>query len=1453
MTHLPLPQIAATASEYHAEEEVGDSSSSSSSTTTLSYHRKLCEMAWPHLLACFSTVALHSVELPPEMRKLTIQCIGCIALACGSQGIENGLESIFSEYCRFALPFDAAGEAASSSSFFYSRYWETLGCFFSLVHTLSNVMNYMLWVKTFEMLEHLNTACSSVLSTSSLSPFSSSFSNLEEKEVFDAQFSAQEAKDALQRFPSFTSSLSCDSFASALSALASQCTNALALDATHGVGGSFPGIAGSMPLVVPPNLTAPVNLSLVSRVGAAVRSSALSLTRGYSDSVSTPTHQHVYKASQEIGPDNFIIKMTIDCFSENAWRIGNVWDTFIACLRVMVNSNRESLRDLALVSLQDIISNALTHQKGRRAEGGLDVLEARTAPPECHAALPPVGKRTLISSEQLFEDRFTFVFATAPSAIDNETRLSSGAADPSSLVGSSPPLEVRLFASIGHFATAPHVKTREAILKIQDTILQSRGQELTNAWSIVIETLKGVAVAAYFPESPISNEKQKDNEKEEGTIPHHHQHPVLVPWGGNCLLLAFNSLKLIIDDFLDWVPSCDVWKIVSAIGAFGHQSEDINLSLTAVGMLWTVCDYFSGMNSTWNAMFDELQSLSADRRPEVRNCAVHTLFSALTGSGSLDFGVEQWRSYFVNVAFPIIDQVMAKRHAASPSADTAVAPELKKGVRMLVHHSRDTDRKQWDESAVLAFHGIGRVMQSYGRILAPKYEWFATEVWSRSLDCYVKCTELQGLSPEVARAVLEGITILVQVISRGGYTSPSDHVGPGMTVVGGVLQQQKHKVPSKEESSSVTGVVDDADLINTSGGSENCSGAAAAATPNSELDAFTSNSFSIARREMWQAAWKAFHRVAVCLTKMDMDMSQALMKCLVCMYNSSRGKDDWEFGGTPEGERNAEEMLDILDELMIPPTVVSVQNSSAAQVEQQRALASTRKLHREGVRVSSPATLSMSGHQYCRITSTQRAILEFLRTTVDSAWERVLYLLSRCSFSALHEGKLSKACASESASILAELMSNGRVPGQRICTALPPLLMEMMKMPPSQSSTMQWKNGTFLKGGGSATAQYCLLETPPASNALTAQANHLVLILQGALPHLEVGLGGQEKEAWGCIISSMEDMGLSCAHGWLKSPTTPSDNGQQLSTDGSGTEFSNSIQCALILIVKRMEQDPLCQLSMSVQSDAVVDTASRVVQAVLAVTGNTLCSMYGMPPSGEWESQIPVIFKRADVIEEAAGILHRATEGSGYWGSKPCIIFRRMALWELIRALYWSLHWHSVVEASLEPLITQNDLDTTTTEFTECGRGGPSLKSELQVVQRSIDSSCLIVLNGVTKVMKDCIFPSDFLTPALAEAVEAMLTSPSKRPTPEEMLATCSAPPASIRKAESKLLSCRRDGKIQEVILPICSRLMERLESRSTMMRVASSRLLTAIDIPQLIKQLKDDNAMLLREIEPFM
>lgn len=300
---------------------------------------------------------------------------------------------------------------------------------------------------------------------------------------------------------------------------------------------------------------------------------------------------------------------------------------------------------------------------------------------------------------------------------------------------------------------------------------QSCGQVLESAWPVILNLLHSVAKGATdaalpsSPRAPVS--PFQDGEVEVGlsgdgsdsdsdgrggnTVAEEDDEGVFgamggememrpVVWGGACLSLAFKCLQLVVDEFLERLPREQVPKLVVCAGAFGGQTESVNLSLTAIGMLWTVCDTFAdataaspggsprsgrqeegrsrsshhppptssvaakarpSLHSMWPTMLFQLRSLAVDFRPELRNCAVNTLFSAAVGNGD-SLTESEWKQFLLDVTFPLIEQVLKRTNSASRGANTAVAPELKKGVRMLMHHTRDTDQKQWNETRVLA-------------------------------------------------------------------------------------------------------------------------------------------------------------------------------------------------------------------------------------------------------------------------------------------------------------------------------------------------------------------------------------------------------------------------------------------------------------------------------------------------------------------------------------------------------------------------------------------------------------------------------------------------------------------------------------------------------------------------------------------------------------------------------
>ena len=110
---------------------------------------------------------------------------------------------------------------------------------------------------------------------------------------------------------------------------------------------------------------------------------------------------------------------------------------------------------------------------------------------------------------------------------------------------------------------------------------------------------------------------------------------------GNVSSLAFQILKLILDDFLEPMATSSESPLKSSEArdaildccvAFGRSRHDVNTSLTATGMLWSLADRDASPGTT-DIVLSKLAALSMDSRPELRNCSVNTLFSCVVGLG----------------------------------------------------------------------------------------------------------------------------------------------------------------------------------------------------------------------------------------------------------------------------------------------------------------------------------------------------------------------------------------------------------------------------------------------------------------------------------------------------------------------------------------------------------------------------------------------------------------------------------------------------------------------------------------------------------------------------------------------------------------------------------------------------------------------------------------------------
>ncbi|KAJ8475568.1 hypothetical protein OPV22_019295 [Ensete ventricosum] len=439
--------------------------------------------------------------------------------------------------------------------------------------------------------------------------------------------------------------------------------------------------------------------------------SLLSALRQLSSQCSSGNSQAL---SQQIGGVAFSVERMTSILVNNLHRAEPLWDQIVAHLLELADNSNSQVRNLALDALDQSICAVLGSDE-------FQGIKASQHLPDSHEATDAeVGS-------------FECVFIS--------------------------PLLVLYMSS-------QSLDVRAGSLKILLHVLERHGDKLYYSWPSILKLLRAVADAS-----------ERD----------------LVP-------LGFQSMRIIMNDGLSTIPAHCLDVCIEVTGAYSAQKKEINISLTAIGLLWTATDFIakglahsfiqemddgiaSGVdpkdeqaihavevhepiiskslidyNKLLFSVFSILQNLAGDQRPEVRNSAIRTLFQTL-GSHGQKIPRSMWEDCLWNYVFPILDRVS---HLASTSSreewhGKELGTRGGKAVHMLIHHSRNTAQKQWDETIVLVLGGITRLLRSFFPFLQSLGNFAAC--WELLLD-FVKNSILNG-SKEVALAAINCLQTIV--------------------------------------------------------------------------------------------------------------------------------------------------------------------------------------------------------------------------------------------------------------------------------------------------------------------------------------------------------------------------------------------------------------------------------------------------------------------------------------------------------------------------------------------------------------------------------------------------------------------------------------------------------------------------------------------------------------------
>ncbi|CAF1163302.1 unnamed protein product [Didymodactylos carnosus] len=263
-----------------------------------------------------------------------------------------------------------------------------------------------------------------------------------------------------------------------------------------------------------------------------------------------------------------------------------------------------------------------------------------------------------------------------------------------------------IIMSLQELSLIQHFDVRQKQLECTLSILRNNGHALQTGWPLILNII--------------------------GSITREHTE--------NLIRLAYQCLQLVVTDYLPTIPVQYLGILIKVVAKFGFQEQDLNMALSAIGLLWNMTDYLFRMKEQeqqlknvndfldineiydnltpieelWMILYRKLTELTIDQRPAIRKSSSSTLFTMITSHGQL-LSEYAWKILLWQVLFPLFEQVEQFFHTSSKereqqqqqirSINAASTQEI------MMHHSRDTPEKQWAETYVMILAGITRTIQ----------------------------------------------------------------------------------------------------------------------------------------------------------------------------------------------------------------------------------------------------------------------------------------------------------------------------------------------------------------------------------------------------------------------------------------------------------------------------------------------------------------------------------------------------------------------------------------------------------------------------------------------------------------------------------------------------------------------------------------------------------------------
>ncbi|KAG0149101.1 hypothetical protein CROQUDRAFT_74492 [Cronartium quercuum f. sp. fusiforme G11] len=246
-------------------------------------------------------------------------------------------------------------------------------------------------------------------------------------------------------------------------------------------------------------------------------------------------------------------------------------------------------------------------------------------------------------------------------------------------------------------------------------IMENNGHSFIAGWLSILDILRTACPSPLADQ--VTSSKRDPSRNHPPTTPSKHPTAKI----STLIRTSFPSLQLICTDFLTALNLEELRQCISVLAEFGRQTEDINIALTAGGLLWQVSDHVQGKNKSagadddsyvrlWMYLLSKLLKLSHASRQEVRDGAIQTLFRTIGLYGNLLSEIV-WYELLWEVVFPLIN-FLSESIKSGPSVIQDVPVDNMNGeiVRQPNGAPLALAAKQLDDSKILVLESTGKVL-----------------------------------------------------------------------------------------------------------------------------------------------------------------------------------------------------------------------------------------------------------------------------------------------------------------------------------------------------------------------------------------------------------------------------------------------------------------------------------------------------------------------------------------------------------------------------------------------------------------------------------------------------------------------------------------------------------------------------------------------------------------------